>query len=533
MRRSVPVLALFVLAFGSSLPAQTTPPRPTGEWRRLLDSLRLAGDHSARLAEAWRGLADAHARDGHVDSSMAAFRQAVKASRTLPDGKLKGDILSSTGSILLRANQNDSALVYVARARDMRLKLGDTVGALRTWNNTGSAHYQLGHYEQALTAFVQALEGRRLEHDTVGISRVLTNIGKVYQDWGQFDRAETRLQEAIRYARSVNHAPMLGYALNTLAQVYVDRGEYDLAYRTIDSSMAAYARTRALGSAGDSVGGWRLNALARADGLVRQGRAKEALPFLDSVTAVGQENGNIRSVAKSQMLRGQAYAQLGDLTRARALLTESYELSRSVEQRVFMMTALERLSQVEEKAGNASAALRALRQSTALRDTIFNQATAERLAAEESREERERQLLENASLREQQREQAAVIQRQKVIVFLVLVILALTALVIFLLVRFNRLGKAREEALASANKELRDALADVRTLSGLIPICANCKRVRDDRGYWQAVESYISSHSDATFSHAICQSCGPELYGDIWPGVTTPSDRRPTDPQAV
>lgn len=527
MPRSVPVLALFVLAFSSSLKAQTTPPRTVREWRSTLDSLRLAGDHTARLAEAWRGLADAHARDGQVDSSMAAFRQAVNASRSLPDGKLKGDILSSTGSILLRANQNDSALVYIARARELRLKLGDTLGALRTWNNTGSAHYQLGHYEQALTAFVQALEGRRLEHDTVGISRVLTNIGKVYQDWGQFDRAESRLQEAIRYARSVKHAAMLGYALNTLAQVYVERGEYDLAYRTIDSSMAAYSRTTVNGSPVDSVGGWRLNALARAEGLVRQGRAREALPYLDSVTAVGQENGNIRSVAKSQMLRGQAYAQLGDLGRARALLTESYELSRSVEQRVFMMMALERLSQVEEKAGNAPASLRALRSATALRDTIFNQSTAERLAAEESREERERQLLENAALREAQREQAEVIQRQRTTVALVLVILALTGLVLFLLVRFNRLGKAREDALASANKELREALADVRTLSGLIPICANCKRVRDDRGYWQAVESYISSHSDATFSHAICQNCGPELYGDMWPGVTPPGDKQP------
>ena len=86
-----------------------------------------------------------------------------------------------------------------------------------------------------------------------------------------------------------------------------------------------------------------------------------------------------------------------------------------------------------------------------------------------------------------------------------------------MLIRFNRLGKAREQALAKTNDELRTALTEVRTLTGLIPICASCKRVRDDQGYWQAVESYISSHSDATFSHAICQSCGPELYGELWP----------------
>ena len=517
MRRHVSLIALIAIALGSSLSAQSAPARSAAEWRVQLDSLRLSGDRSLKLAEAWWGLALAHDTESKVDSSLAALRQAAKAVQPFPDSKVKGDILSSMGVMLLRAIQYDSALVYVERAREMRLKLGDTIGALRTWNNTGSGHYQLGNYEQALTAFVQALAGRQLEHDTVGIARVLTNIGKVYQDWGQYDRSESRLQDAIRFARTTNNQAILGYALNTLAQVYVDRGEYELAYRTIDASMAAYSSRSPRVSSVDSLGGWRLNALARADALVRQGRAREALPLLDSVTAVGQENGSIRSVAKSQMLRGQAYAQLGDLPRARAMLTESVALSKSVAQRVFMLQALERLSAVEEKAGNAVASLRALRSATALRDTIFNQATAERLAAEERREERERELQENARLREKELRQDQVIERQRITVSLVTVILLLCALLLFLLVRFNRLGKAREQALAKTNDELRTALTDVRTLTGLIPICASCKRVRDDQGYWQAVESYISSHSDATFSHAICQSCGPELYGELWP----------------
>ena len=121
--------------------------------------------------------------------------------------------------------------------------------------------------------------------------------------------------------------------------------------------------------------------------------------------------------------------------------------------------------------------------------------------------------------------QAAVIARQRLVVLLILLVLGLGSLLIVQLVRFNRLGRAREDALAKKNEELSQALNDVRTLSGLIPICASCKRVRDDRGYWQAVESYISSHSDATFSHAICQSCGPELYGELWPSAEEPAPK--------
>ena len=61
-------------------------------------------------------------------------------------------------------------------------------------------------------------------------------------------------------------------------------------------------------------------------------------------------------------------------------------------------------------------------------------------------------------------------------------------------------------------RELQNALAEVHTLSGLLPICAKCKKIRDDQGYWTRIESYISAHSHAKFSHGICPDCARELY---------------------
>jgi integral membrane sensor domain MASE1 len=55
--------------------------------------------------------------------------------------------------------------------------------------------------------------------------------------------------------------------------------------------------------------------------------------------------------------------------------------------------------------------------------------------------------------------------------------------------------------------ELRDSLAHVRTLSALLPMCSWCKKIRDDRGYWQEVEAYIYEHSDVAFSHGVCPDC--------------------------
>jgi PAS domain S-box-containing protein len=60
--------------------------------------------------------------------------------------------------------------------------------------------------------------------------------------------------------------------------------------------------------------------------------------------------------------------------------------------------------------------------------------------------------------------------------------------------------------------ELTDALAKIKTLSGLLPICASCKKIRDDRGYWQKIEAYISAHTNAEFTHGICPDCFIRLY---------------------
>lgn len=68
--------------------------------------------------------------------------------------------------------------------------------------------------------------------------------------------------------------------------------------------------------------------------------------------------------------------------------------------------------------------------------------------------------------------------------------------------------------LNKLNKDLKEALAKVKTLSGLIPICARCKKIRNDSGYWEEVEIFIKEHSEALFSHGICPVCTQELYND-------------------
>lgn len=69
-----------------------------------------------------------------------------------------------------------------------------------------------------------------------------------------------------------------------------------------------------------------------------------------------------------------------------------------------------------------------------------------------------------------------------------------------------------ESELARLVGQLQDALAQIKTLRGLLPICANCKKIRDDEGYWHNVEVYVAAHSEVVFSHGICPDCVAKLY---------------------
>ena len=75
---------------------------------------------------------------------------------------------------------------------------------------------------------------------------------------------------------------------------------------------------------------------------------------------------------------------------------------------------------------------------------------------------------------------------------------------------------ARERELTI---RINEATAKIKTLDGLIPICANCKKIRDDKGYWDQLEGYIQSHTEAKFSHGVCPECAEKLYGKYYAQV--------------
>jgi len=93
-------------------------------------------------------------------------------------------------------------------------------------------------------------------------------------------------------------------------------------------------------------------------------------------------------------------------------------------------------------------------------------------------------------------------------------------------IQVRKKTESEKEALIT---ELTEALDEIKTLRGILPICSQCKKIRDDKGYWTQIEAYIVDHSEADFSHSICPGCAENLYGkETWfKAIHTPSTKNP------
>jgi len=96
----------------------------------------------------------------------------------------------------------------------------------------------------------------------------------------------------------------------------------------------------------------------------------------------------------------------------------------------------------------------------------------------------------------------------------VTVILTVAGVLLSLVIAFIATYRSRkyESVLLEKNSKLQKALDEIKTLRGIIPICAHCKQIRDDEGMWKRMEEYIHAHSEASFSHGICPGCMQEHY---------------------
>lgn len=438
-------------------------PQKSGEIaRHALTLARAAGD-AVNAAEALHNLAVVQRNMGRYDLAADFAQQSADAYAAAGHGKGQAQGFNTLGLISSDRGDYPRALEFHHKALAIRLEINDEEGLSYSYNNLGNMYRNVQDYTRALENHFKALEIKKRLNDRSSLAFSYANIGTVYSTMGDVPKALEALREALRLRQDLGEERYVASTYNAIG----------LALDEINPSAALTEFEKAL------VIRERLND--------RRGTA-----------------GTLANIGEMQRRLDRPDLAVATLTRALAIADE-------IRAPVLQIELYDHLAAAEAARGSFKAAYDWHEKYATLKDQTFNQQNSDRLnrlnAAYEAtqREQQIRLLNKEAEL------QQARLQRLQIIGGAGA--LLLIALLVLYAHRRNSERRYRRQAA-----ELQAAIDAAKTLRGLLPICASCKRIRDDRGAWQPMESYISARSDADFTHGYCPSCSDDIINDATRG---------------
>lgn len=362
------------------------------------------------------------------------------------------------------AGQHDLALSFSLQALELLPAIPVEAGEVNVFkaNVLGVAAWTYRCLGDYATATEHALAGLKIARELgarIAETRLLNVLSVIYAEANDLRAALEVGQQVVRYSREDNNARSESIGLNNLAMTYLDLGDGQQALAVCqqslrlaqDNGLRAVAIT-ALATMGEIL--LYLKELDRAEETLLQGLAlaRNAKAGADELTCL--------------LNLGRVYQQQQNDTAALAASQNALKLSLAAADRRGEYQSHQLLSEIFESQGELALALHHYKQYHLLKEQVFNESADQKLR--NLRISHEVETLKNES-------------------------------------DIHRLK----------NVELQAALEQVQQLSGLLPICANCKKIRDDSGYWQDVAVYVRDHSEAEFSHGICPDCMADLQREL------------------
>lgn len=424
-------------------------------------------DASRRLGQGLVYLSRAVSIIEGTPQAIHLAEQSVEVLSELGRQDLLAYALNNLGNCRRRRLQYVGAMDCYRRALEAYESLGDSKGVATVCNNMGIAHSEMSSYEKAYQSYRRSQEAASAVGYDLGVAIALDNLADLLVDQGDLNTAESYLREGLAVNRKVGRKVGMGFCLWDLGKLKHLQGDLDEAERYLREGISVY---REVGSRSDM-----LPCLFRlADVLEDEGRPEEAVTVLREAVEEAKLTEMPSLVGRSKAKLASVRFAMGELDGIEEELLEAVNvLEGSVRASKARSRVCKVLSEFYERTGRLDSALRYHKlESDIDREILESQRQQDivklRLRSEYERSENERTLLE----------------------------------------------KQRTE-LEQANHRLQEALDKVKTLSGMLPICARCKKVRKDDGYWEQIERYVSEHSEAVFSHGLCPDCMRELYPEL------------------
>ncbi len=380
-----------------------------------------------------------------------------------PDEQAKS--CNTLGTISLESGNFTEAMSYCRKSMEISEELEDKSGMATAHGTFANVYWAQGMIDKALEHIYEAL---RLKQENGSgkdeLASCYINIGACYSTLNRLDLAQSSFEIAQKIFEGSGNRNKMSYLYHNIGAVYVRKEELDEAREYFRKALDIRE------DLGDKKG--IASTLGNLGSLHEDlGDNESALDFFIRSLELYEEIGNKRGIANTCASIGGIYTALGRLDEAEELISRGLSITRKLKIKDWEILCLEKIIDLYEAKGDLQKALSYSRELNTCVEEHLNEKSMEKIAGLQVQFETEK------------KEKEAEIYRLKNV------------------------------ELSEMNDQLRDALAHVKTLQGMFPICASCKKVRDDDGYWQQIESYISEHSDAKFSHGLCPECMIKLYG--------------------
>jgi tetratricopeptide (TPR) repeat protein len=476
-----------------------------------------------------------------LDSAVALGTRAVELTESGVRPELRVDALINMGFVYFRRARLDSAQGVLQEALEISQNAGYVRGTGIALNRLGNVCWLLDEQVKAKSYYERALTIHSDLGDAQEIGRTLNHLATVYSAWGDYQRAIELFLEARARYREVDYEEGTAWLNFSLTILHKKLGDYERALETINAALVTY---RALAQqSGDSAGvmicygqlgdiynsmdqpeqglDYHLRALrmreatgvkpAIADGLSGVGKSyygmgdyERALDYFQRSQAVRGETEVRRGTETNFKFMGAIEREMGRYAEALEYLTQGLEVARELNERDTESEILEMIADVHALQGHYEKAWELFRQHRIVQDGVMNAEISKRIASMQLQHEIEVQAVENEQLQRENRIKDLQLARSRTQLILLVLLIAFIASGGVVAVYLHR-------------KRLQ-----IKILSGLIPICAHCKKIRNDGGYYEQLEEYISSHSEAQFTHGICPECAQEHYGQFWGDAEKP-----------
>lgn len=496
-------------------------------------------NHKPSLGDALYAAGENYYHLGQQEIAIRHLKESLQIAEEIRDSSRIGACLLRLGNATAQLNEQEKAEQYYLDALSVIQSLNDPVLAGRTLNNLANLYGQWGQYVKALNMFDRVREYYEEAGFIEGLGWLNFSIARLYKQYSDYGNALKYAQLGLEYYEALNRQTgdstgiMISYG--QLGDIYIQMGKLEEALHYHQSALRLREKTGVKSAIADGYHGL-------GEIYYFQHDYPKALEYFQKALQLRKEARASLGIASLMKYVGLIHLEQGDIKKGRNYLLGALSLARKSKQPNIEKEVLGKIAEIYLDAQDYKKASDYFHRYIAISDSIINFEISNRITSYLVNTEIEKQQKEKELLAQEKRITELELAQQKSVknILLILIISALLILVgLWILYRQksrdNRLLREKNAQILRAHQqleeeitereriekehetligELKESLSQIKTLSGLIPICAHCKKIRNDQGYYEQLEKYIMDHSDAVFSHGICPECMEKYYTD-------------------